>query len=160
MPVLHQQDRRPYRCARGDRCANAVPVNGPSPCPCQCHGQSALDRRCDVEGGCGYLHEPSAAHGPTELEGGPILDLAGLCRACSGRVIRALDEYPLDYAELGLLLASGESGLTEQVSSSSELRVPIRVSIEALMGTRNSELDETCSVSPDSPEASSSPSSA
>lgn len=124
-------ERRPYRCARGHRCHNAAPVV--APCPCECHGMPAQYARCDVEGGCGHLHEPDEA---AELEGGPILTHAGLCDACARRVEQALAELPVDYVELHHLLASGESGLTEViVSGSEELKVPLRLSVEALQSS-------------------------
>jgi hypothetical protein len=86
---------------------------------------------CDDDGGCGHLHQPDPDTEPV-LQGGAILTATGLCAGCAGHVVRALDEMPADYIELSLLLASGESGLTELVSSSAELKVPIRLSIEAL----------------------------
>jgi hypothetical protein len=142
--------REPYRCARGPRCSNRVRVglsaeehlsnalafDQDAGCPCQCHGQSALDRVCSVEGGCRHLHTAEPSQGdPGELRwsGGPILDAAGLCTACTEQVARALADLPTDYTELHFLLASGESGITSDVvAGSRELPVPIRVSVEAL----------------------------
>lgn len=124
-------ERKPYRCARSARCANRVRAADDSSCSCACHGQSALDRRCDLDGGCGHLH-PEAP----DFEGGPILSESGLCEACTARVSRALAELPLDYVELNLLLGSGESGIfSDMVLFSRELQVPIRVSVEALQAS-------------------------
>lgn len=120
--------RIPYRCARNSRCANRVRIE--ASCPCQCHGQSAMDRRCDTEGGCGHLHSAP------KLEGGPILDAVGLCEACANLVAKALGELAMDYTELHFLLASGESGIfSGMVLFSRELQVPIRVSVEALQSS-------------------------
>lgn len=122
-----------HRCARGDRCINRVRVDHDPGCECRCHGQSALDAECDVEGGCGSVQDPTA---PPKFEGGAIITPTGLCEACAMRVLRSLEELPLDYTELNLLLASGESGITSDViMGSKELQVPIRVSIEALQAS-------------------------
>jgi hypothetical protein len=120
-----------HRCARGDRCINRVRVDHDPGCECRCHGQSALDAECDVEGGCG-----SVGLDAPKFEGGAIITPTGLCEACAMRVLRSLEELPLDYTELSLLLASGESGITSDViMGSKELQVPIRVSIEALQAS-------------------------
>lgn len=125
--------RVPHRCARGDRCSHRVRVEHDPGCPCQCHGQSALDAVCDIEGGCGSTQDPTA---PPVFEGGPILSVVGLCEGCTTRVDRALPELPLDYTELNLLLASGQTGIvSDVVMGSQELQVPMRVSIEALQAT-------------------------
>lgn len=132
------ESRIPHRCARGDRCINRVRVDHDPRCECRCHGQSALDAECDVEGGCGSVQDPTA---PPKFEGGAIITPTGLCEACAMRVLRSLEEFPLDYTELSLLLASGESGITSDViMGSKELQVPIRVSIEALQASMVNEL--------------------
>lgn len=128
--------RIPHRCARNERCSNRVRIDHDPACTCQCHGQNALDATCDVEGGCG-----SNTEGLAWFEGGAILTPTGLCEACATRVAKALEELPLDYTELHLLLASGESGITSDVvTGSRELQVPIRVSIEALQASMVHEL--------------------
>lgn len=130
--------RLPHRCARNDRCINRVRVDHDPRCECRCHGQSALDAECDVEGGCGSVQDPTA---PPKFEGGAIITPTGLCEACAMRVLRSLEELPLDYTELSLLLASGESGITSDViMGSKELQVPIRVSIEGLQASMVHEL--------------------
>jgi hypothetical protein len=124
------ETRVPHRCARNARCSNRVRVEHSPDCPCSCHGQSALDAQCDIEGGCGSVQTDVV------FEGGPIINQAGLCEGCIRSVIRALEELPLDYTELHFLLASGESGITSDVvMGSSDLKVPIRVSIEALQAS-------------------------
>lgn len=126
-------DRVPYRCARGLRCSNKVRIDEPVECPCDCHGQAAINRVCSIEGGCYAEHEK-----PVEpvFEGSPILVAIGLCEACTTRVTRALSELPLDYTELHFLLGSGESGIASDiVVFSKELQVPIRVSVEALQAS-------------------------
>lgn len=124
------EDRTPYRCARGTRCSNRVRVEHAHDCPCVCHGQNAMDAVCDIDGGCGSVQ------GAVVFEGGPIINHVGLCEACIRLAIRALGELPLDYTELHFLLASGESGITSDVvMGSSDLKVPIRVSIEALQAS-------------------------
>jgi hypothetical protein len=113
------ESRIPHRCARGDRCINRVRVDHDPGCECRCHGQSALDAECDVEGGCG-----SVGLDAPKFEGGAIITPTGLCEACAMRVLRSLEELPLDYTELSLLLASGESGITSDViMGSKELQV-------------------------------------
>lgn len=130
--------RIPHRCARADRCINRVRVDHDPTCSCQCHGQSALDAQCDMEGGCGSTQDPEA---PPRFEGGAILTPTGLCESCAKRVFRSLSELPMDYVELHFLLASGESGITSDVvMGSRELQIPMRVSIEALQASMLHEL--------------------
>lgn len=125
-------ERKPHRCARNERCVSRVRVGPPADCGCTCHGMANPYATCDIEGGCGHLHQPDPDAEPV-FEGGPILTTAGLCFACTRRVAGSIADIPTDYVELSLLLASGESGLTDViVSGSEELKVPIRVSIEAL----------------------------
>lgn len=128
--------RTPHRCARNERCSNRVRIEHDPQCECQCHGQNVMDATCDVEGGCG-----SNPDGLVWFEGGAIITPTGLCEACTTRVSDALSELPLDYVELHILLASGESGITSDVvMGSKELQVPIRVSIEALQASMVHEL--------------------
>ena len=138
--IVPTAPRTPHRCARNTRCATRVRTDLPTPvtddtCPCACHGQGYLSRVCDVAGGCGHLHNPPVPDRDAEpvFEGGPILTQTGLCTPCSARVGEALAQFPDDYVELNLLLASGESGIeSDVVTGSRELPVPIRLSVEAL----------------------------
>lgn len=127
-------DQPDYRCARAARCANRVRAGQPAQCECDCHGMAAPYATCSIDGGCGHLHQPDPdAEGP-RWEGGPTLTRRGLCETCALYVERALAELPTDYTELHLLLSSGDSGIQEVlVTSSEELKVPIRLSVEALM---------------------------
>lgn len=119
--------RVPHRCARNSRCLNASPVADISACKCSCHGHGELSAECDQPGGCGHLHVE-------RMQGGAILEPAGLCEACTTQVERTLPDLPLSYVELELLLSSGSSGITgDIVTSTRDLPIPIRVSVEGLM---------------------------
>lgn len=78
-------------------------------CPCQCHGQSIMDRNCNVEGGCGHLHEagpsqttngnigPCVFPGCRDMDGNPRLTSCVTCDACRRRYQRLLDRILWNY---------------------------------------------------------------
>lgn len=151
-----------------------MPSDTPLPaeigCPCSCHGGGSY-AACDVLGGCGHLHRPTAPTEPSEVDhsrrcarqrrcpdkqrvlgpdGKPVKEPVnggqrivylgaridterGLCTVCTQTVRNEIPHLAADYRELASLLPAGGDATGEMVTSTRDLPVPIRLSVEALM---------------------------
>lgn len=117
-----------YRCARAHHCPGKTKIDPPMVCDeCDCHGHGP-GYPCSIEGGCGHLH----LVGKIEVAA-RITQERGLCLSCAAHVEAALagtDGLVLDYVELETLLgAAGSQMVSDLVSSTRDLPVPLRVSI-------------------------------
>ncbi|RZT87480.1 hypothetical protein EV383_4405 [Pseudonocardia sediminis] len=99
---------RTRRCARDRRCGDRQRVQGP-------------DGR------------PIKAKGHLVYVGVPINTDRGLCTICTQTVRNEIPHLAADWRELATLIAAGGDTTGEVVSSSRDLPVPIRLSVEALM---------------------------
>lgn len=138
-------------------------------CPCQCHGQGALDATCDIPGGCGsggcdYLGTEARNDGTghrcvrgdrckaktvvRDEKGaatgyflpGLITAARGLCERCTSDVTHALNHLTGDVVELTMLVGRFGSGGDIIVTATPELKIPIQVHLEALRAEIDSEL--------------------
>lgn len=114
-----------YRCARVKRCPGSQKVDPPQVCDeCDCHGHGA-GYPCSVEGGCGHLH----LKGKVEV-GARIQQARGLCLSCIAHAEDAITGLVHDYVELETLLGvAGSQMVSDMVSSTRDLPVPLRLSI-------------------------------
>lgn len=129
-----------------------------NPCPCDCHGHGVYGV-CDIGGGCGHLHEDTERHcaradrcadrSPERDEAGKhtgewipatITTDRGLCAACVRDVEHALNHLTGDVVELTMILGRAGAPGDVLVSTTPELPIPIRVSIEALRAEIDTEL--------------------
>jgi hypothetical protein len=125
-------------------------------CSCDCHGHGKFGT-CSIEGGCGHLHvehrcaqdkfcalkapERDASGKPTGKWLPQVIEIErGLCRACTSRVGKAVSALAEDALILTFLL--GDQGTASEVcvAASPELRVPVRLTIEALRADIDTEL--------------------
>lgn len=109
---LHEQFDESLLCRRGKACADA--------------------RVQQVSVGLVDNHGREPEHQVRRRVGAKATAPDGLCRMCTTHVQRAVEQLPADYEELSRLLAKagGEGG--PPVSGSRELKVPIRLDVEAL----------------------------
>jgi hypothetical protein len=114
-----------YRCARIKRCPASEKIDPPQVCDeCECHGHGP-GYPCTIEGGCGHLH----LKGKVDV-GARISQERGLCLSCTAHVEDALTGLLGDYVELETLLGvSGDQMVSDTVSATRDLPVPLRVSI-------------------------------
>ncbi len=132
-------------------------------CPCDCHGQSAMNRACNVEGGCGHLHNPTteapearrcaSGHrcgdrervegedGERRWAGAQIDRERGVCAACTRALSQSLPHLVRDYVELVTILGEHGAGDGEMVRSSRDLPIPIRLAVKTLQERLVSEVD-------------------
>lgn len=110
--------RVPHRCARGPRCPD--------------RDYTTTD------------HAPTHPHHQQTTTittvGAPIPTTAGLCPLCTGHTAQAIAHLPLDVAELTVLMAAGGHTATEKVRSTPDPTTPIRVGVEAVRHTIDTEL--------------------
>lgn len=94
----------------------------------------ARDRRCPdrqrVQGADG---KPLKVDGHLVYVGVPITTERGLCVICAQTVRNDIPHLAADWRELAGIIAAGGDATGETVSSSRDLPVPIRLSVEALM---------------------------
>lgn len=133
-------------------------------CDCACHGQSALNAACDIEGGCGSVGcdydieiEPHrCARGQHCQDREPVRDAngrhtgawrprrvmveRGFCDTCTRAVEHALRHLPGDVVELTLIMGRASVTFETLVAASPDLPVPISLSIEALRAEIDSEV--------------------
>lgn len=151
-------------------------------CPCECHGRAFAECRVDgvpIEGGCGQVYDhtpvdaidtahrcrrhdacPDGVRVPipgtpaTVRAGARIAHADGLCPTCERVVCSAIASLPRDWVRCQTLIGAEKSGWNsgEMVSGSRELKVPIRVYVEALMRDIGDELAFWAAiVEPDAP---------
>ena len=122
-------------------------------CACNCHGQSAMNRLCSIEGGCGHLHrnpEPDDSHrcarnrrcadrkkitgddGEKHWAGYPIPTARGLCESCYRNLAQSVPHLIGDYVELTTILGVTGAGSDDQIRFSRELPIPIRLAVKTL----------------------------
>lgn len=63
---------------------------------------------------------------------GVLLCEPGICSACTTHVRDAIGHLPADYSELNSLIAAGSGQSEDFITGSRELKVPIRLGVEAL----------------------------
>jgi hypothetical protein len=97
-------DEAILRCRRGPRCADA-----------RRHATTQPDGTTNTS------HEPAWATTPD-----------GLCQMDTTLVLRAIEQLPRDYLELGILLGKTGRSLDVPIGGTRELPIPIRLGIEAL----------------------------
>jgi hypothetical protein len=133
-------------------------------CLCQCHG--TYDGACDIPGGCGSADcdygadpEPSerrCARGEHCADREPVRDddgrhtgtwlprriavERGLCDTCVRVVEHALNHLTGDFVELTMLIGRIGAGGEVNVMATPDLKIPIRVNLEALRAEIDSEL--------------------